>query len=169
MRLSGLDDSACVHHIHTLADRECDTKVVGDQDHPKLVPITKSREKFENFFLCCDIERRRRLVGDQNLGVLGDRRCDTHSLTHASGKFEGVELEHGRVDDADLCEHAFGLTTSASPRSGRPRSSRDRAVTCTPTRCSGLSIVNGSCITTATSEPRSRRRSPSPSRASVAH
>ena len=60
-------------------------------------------EELEDLRLHGDVERRRRLVGDQEIGPIGERHRDHHPLALPAGELVGIGAEPlGWVDDADL-------------------------------------------------------------------
>ena len=71
---------ARVHHIDPVDDAGHDSEVVRDQDERHAQFRPQSLEQFEDLRLDRDIERRRRLVGDQHLGVDRQRAGDHHAL-----------------------------------------------------------------------------------------
>ena len=63
----------------------------------------RSLSSFEDLRLHGDVERGRRLVGDQKIGAIGERHGDHHPLALAAGELVGIGAESlGRIDDADL-------------------------------------------------------------------
>ena len=80
-----LDDLAGVHHGHLVDHLRHDAEVVGDQEdrHPEL--LAEVLHQLEDLGLHGDVERRRGLVGDQELGVAAQRHPDHHALAHAAG------------------------------------------------------------------------------------
>ena len=102
----------------------------------------------EDLGLHGDVERRRRLVGDQHLGVVGDRHRDHHALAHAAGELVRVLLGAlVRLRDADDVEQVDRLAVrrrlrrvlvgaGSSRRSGRRSSAPGSAPTAGPGRSS---------------------------------
>ena len=64
----GLDDLAGVHDRDAVGDLVDDSEVVGDQDHAHPELVAQAGEQVEDLGLDRDVERGRRLVGDQQLG-----------------------------------------------------------------------------------------------------
>ena len=60
--------------------------VMGDEDEGHAGLALQPEEEVEDLRLDGDVERRGRLVGDQELRVAGDRHGDHHALAHAAGK-----------------------------------------------------------------------------------
>ena len=80
-----LDDLAGVHHRDLVDHLRHDAEVVGDQEdrHPEL--LAEVLHQLEDLGLHGDVERGRRLVGDQELRVAAQRHADHHALAHAAG------------------------------------------------------------------------------------
>ena len=100
-----LDDPAGVHHEHALAEARDDAEVVGDQHgrHAGLAP--QPAQQLEDLRLHRDVERGRRLVGDQQRRVAEQRDRDHHALAHAARELVGVEVDApGGGRDADQVE-----------------------------------------------------------------
>ena len=87
---SHFDLTACVHHDHSVRDAGYHSEVVGDQHDRRVGPVLDPLEDFEDLRLDRHVERGRRFVGDQELGLVGNRHRDHRSLAHASGKLVGV-------------------------------------------------------------------------------
>ena len=49
-------------------------------------------DQIEDLGLDRDVERRRRLVGDQQLRLVGERHRDHHALAHAAGELVRIPL-----------------------------------------------------------------------------
>ena len=78
-----LADLAIAHDHDVVRDLADDREVVGDEQHRHLVPTLQLRNQVQDLLLNRNVERRRRLVGDQELGLAGDRHRD---LTAAAGR-----------------------------------------------------------------------------------
>ena len=81
-RLLGL--AAGIEHEHTVGEVGDDPEVVGDHDDRRPQGVADLAHQVEDPRLGGQIERGRRLVGDQQLGVTGDRHRDHHTLPHAA-------------------------------------------------------------------------------------
>ena len=77
-----LDDLAGVHHDDVVCRLGDDAHVVGDDDHRHVVALAQVFEDVEDLRLDGHVERRRRLVGDQQLRVAGEGDRDHHALPH---------------------------------------------------------------------------------------
>ena len=104
-RAPRLDDLALGHDIHALGHAPDDAEIVGDQKHGHVQLALETGEKLENLRLDGDIEGRRRLVGDQQVRLVGERHGDHDALALAAGKLVGIGAEPAfRVLDAHLVE-----------------------------------------------------------------
>ena len=66
----------------------------------------KRREQLEDLRLDRHVERGRRLVGDEQRGLAGERHRDHHALPHAAGELVRVGVDAGlRRRDADELQH----------------------------------------------------------------
>ena len=104
-RRPALDDPARVHHRDVVAHLGDDPQVVRDDDdgHPELV--LQPHDELEDLRLHRDVERGRRLVGDQEARLVGERHRDHRALAHAAGELvrEGVDAALG-LGDPDRAE-----------------------------------------------------------------
>ena len=121
-----------------------------------------AREQVEDLRLHRDVERGGRLVGDQQLGLAGERDGDRHPLAHAAGKLVRILAQPllGRRD-ADLGQQLDRARRVAAAVS-RPRWACSVSTIWVPMVSTGLSEVIGSWNTTASSGPRSRRSASAP-------
>ncbi len=65
---------------------------MGDEHHGLLVLLPDVQQLFLQQQLVLRVERRERLVHQQNFGIVGERACDRHALTHAAGKLVWIIL-----------------------------------------------------------------------------
>ena len=100
-------DLAAVHHRHAIARLGDDGEVVGDeQDRGVLLPLLHLQHQVENLRLDRHVERRRRLVGDQQVGVQRERHGDHDALPLPPGELMRILLHpRSAVGDADQVEH----------------------------------------------------------------
>ena len=107
--------------IDVVAELGDDAEIVRDQDHGGAELGSQARDQLEDLRLDGDVERRRRLVGDQQLRVVDQRHRDHHALAHAAGQLV-------RIARASRSGVAGCRPPSASRRRGaRPRRRRDVA------------------------------------------
>ena len=79
-----LDDPSGVHHRHTVRHFGDDAEVVGDQKQRKLEARFQIAQQVENLRLDRDVERGRRLVGDEERRVAGERERDEGALAQTA-------------------------------------------------------------------------------------
>ena len=98
-------DHAAVHHVHALAHARDDAEVVRDQDERGVAIRDERAQQVEDLRLDRHVERGRRLVGDQELRLAGERHRDHRALAHAAGELMRV-VGHAvaRRRDPDLVE-----------------------------------------------------------------
>ena len=125
---TGLDDLAGVHDVHAVGVARHHAEVVGDDDDRGAELLRQPRHDLEDLRLDRHVERRGRLVGEQELRVAGQRHRDHHALAHAAGELVRVVVEAARP-----------------PRECRPsRAVRRRAprpLACRDSRCSSSASV----------------------------
>ena len=98
-----LDDLALLHHADSVGELAHDAEVVGDEEHCHAEPRLQLLEKLEDLRLHGDVERGGRLVGDQEIGLVGERHRDHHALALAAGQLMRIALQPRlRLGDADL-------------------------------------------------------------------
>ena len=101
----GLDDTAMAHHGHTIGITADDGQVVADQQQRQAAARFLGGKEFQYLRLDGHIERRGRLIGDQELGVVGQRDGDHHALALPAGKLVRKRIQTmRRIRKADLLE-----------------------------------------------------------------
>ena len=97
---------AGVHHhnrIHEVGDH---AQVVGDQDDRGAQLLLQPPHQVENLRLYRHVQRGGRLIGDQQLGMAGQRHGDHRALAHAAGKLVRIGLRAAcGIGNADQLEH----------------------------------------------------------------
>ena len=78
-----LDLAARVHDDDAVGDVRDDAEVVRDQDDRGPETLAQLTQEVEDAGLDRHVQRRGRLVGDQDLRVAGERHRDHHALPHA--------------------------------------------------------------------------------------
>ena len=108
-----LDDPPGVHHRDVVGHLGDHAEVVGDDHdrHPELA--LQAFEQREDLRLHGHVERRRRLVGDQQLRLVGERHRDHRALAHAAGELVRVLVDAPRA--------GRGCPTSPSSSTARSR------------------------------------------------
>ena len=114
-------------------------------------------EQLEDLRLDRDVERGRRLVGDQQIRLARERHRDHHALPHAARQLVRIRVDAllGRRD-ADQLEH-LDRDRRAPRRFDLPWCSRTASATWSPTVNTGLSDVIGSWKIIAIRLPRIAR------------
>ncbi len=132
-------------------------QIVGDEDKPGIVRLLQAADQRHDMRLGGDVERGRRLVGDDEGGIAGEGHGDEDALAHAARKLERIALEElvGRRQP-HLLERARrrGRRRSAGATPSRARCSANWR----PIVSTGLSAESGSCGTKAMRSPSSARR-----------
>ncbi len=105
-----LDDLARVHDVDAVGHVAHHAQIVGDEQHRHAALLLQLLEQLQDLRLDGDIERGGGLVGDQQVGLVGERHGDHHPLTLAAGELIGVGVEAllglGEADLAQQLEHA---------------------------------------------------------------
>ena len=91
--MPALDDAAVLHHHDAVGHVGDHTHVVGDQHDACVDPLAQVAHQLEDLGLDGHVECRGGLVGDQQLGLAGQRLRDHRALPLATGELvrEGVE------------------------------------------------------------------------------
>ena len=85
-----LHDPPGVHDGDPIRHRRDHAEIVRDQQHREATFAPFTMEELQDLDLDGHVQRRRRLVGDQNVGIAAERGGDHHALRHAAGELEGV-------------------------------------------------------------------------------
>ncbi len=88
-----LDDLALVHHHDAVGEVGDHAHVVGDEDDRRVEGVPQFPQEREDLGLHGDVERGRRLVGDDHLRVARDGDGDDDALTQTARELVGVLLE----------------------------------------------------------------------------
>ena len=91
-----LGDPAGVHDGDLVGRLRDDAEVVRDEDDGGAVLALELADQVEDLRLDGDVERRRRLVGDQDLGLEDERHRDHHALAHPAGELVRVARRAAR-------------------------------------------------------------------------
>ena len=81
-----LDDPAGVHHRDAVGHFGDDAEVVRDQEQRQAEALLQVAQQIENLRLDRDVERRRRLVGDDERRIARQRDRDQRALAQAAGE-----------------------------------------------------------------------------------
>ena len=103
--LALLDDAAMLHHADRVGETAHEPEVVRDEQHRHAVGFLKPLEQRENLRLNSDVERGGRLVGDQQIGLVGERHGDHDALTLAARELMRIGAQPRlRIRDADFTQ-----------------------------------------------------------------
>ena len=114
--LGRLDDLAEVHDHHPVGDVAHDVQVVRDEDVGEAEVALQVLEQVQDLRLHRDVERRDRLVADDQLRVDGERARDADALALAAGELvrEAVVVLGVQADDLEqLLDAALDLRVGA--------------------------------------------------------
>ena len=103
-----LGDPAEVHHRHPVADVLDDAHVVGDEDVGQPELALELLEQVQDLRLDRDVERRHRLVADDEVGLEDERAGDADALALAAGELVRVAPRVVRLE-ADQVHHLGDL------------------------------------------------------------
>ena len=98
-----LDDGSRLHHRQTIGDMANHRQVVADDDVGKIEACLQIHQQVENLGLDRDVERRDRLVGDDQLGPGDQRASDRNALALAARELMGIFVEIAGIE-ADIGE-----------------------------------------------------------------
>ena len=108
---TGLDDLARRHDADLVGHLADDRQIVGDQQQRHAKAIAQILQKLQDVRLDRHVERRRRLVGDQHVGLVGDRHRDHDPLALAARELVRIGAEPAlgirQIDQAQQFEGAL--------------------------------------------------------------
>ena len=105
----GFHDHAAAHHGDPVRQVGHDAHVVGDQDDRAVQLVAQVAHEVQDFGLDRHVEGRGGFVGDQQLGIAGQRLGDHGALPLAAGELVGVGAERLlRVRQLHELKHAQG-------------------------------------------------------------
>ena len=105
VRRAALDDLAIGHHAHPVRHLAHDAEIVGDEQHRHVEFRFELEQQVEDLRLDGHVERGGRLIGDQQVRLVGERHGDHHPLPLAARELMRIGVEAAfRVLDADLVE-----------------------------------------------------------------
>ena len=90
-----LDDLALRHHADLVGDLAHDAEVVGDEQHRHAEAGLELLQQLQDLRLHRDVERGGRLVGDQEIGLVGERQRDHDALALAARELVRVARRAG--------------------------------------------------------------------------
>ncbi len=80
-----LDDLAAIHDADHVRDAPHDAEIVGDEQQAHAEPRANFRQQGQDLRLHGDVERRGRLIRDQQIRLVCERHRDHDPLTLAPG------------------------------------------------------------------------------------
>ena len=87
-----------------------DAEIVGDEHDGHAETLLQRAQQIEDLRLDGHVERRRRLVGDQEIRLVGERHGDHDALALAAGHFMRIAVDaafgFGNADELEQFEHA---------------------------------------------------------------
>jgi hypothetical protein len=102
-------DPARVHHRDPVGDVGHHAEVVGNEDHGSARLLAQVAHALQDLGLDRDVQRRGRLVSDQNRRVARERERDHHPLAHAARELVRVAVDPlARPRDAHPFEQLHG-------------------------------------------------------------
>ena len=117
-----LDDEAAVHDGEVLAHEAGDGEVVGDEQQRQVALTAQLVEQAQDGHLRRHVERRRRLVGDQQPRFLGQGDGDGDALAHAAGELVRVALQPvAGVEHAEPLQQGDDVAIDVGPRAAGVR------------------------------------------------
>src|ERR1700682_147514 len=97
LRFRGLDDDAEIHHGDAVGDVLHDREVVRDKDVSGAKPVLQVTQQVQNLRTDRDIQRRYRLVTDDEFRFDRERPSNGDALALAAGKFVRVAARKARL------------------------------------------------------------------------
>ena len=141
--VGAFDDTARIHDQHLVGHRGHDAEIVGDQQKRGAHVDLQVVQKAQDLGLYGDVERRRRLVGDDDAGGAAERGRNEYALPHPAAEMVRVVM--------DAAAGSATPTRVSSSTAFRSASTRDIgwwacrvSVICWPMVSAGLSEVSGS-------------------------
>ena len=105
LRRTLLDDLALGHDADTVGDPPHDVEIMRDEEHRHPGLGLEPGEQFQNLRLHGHVQRSCRLVGDEEIRLVGERRGDHDTLPLPAGKLVRIGAKPAfRLADADLGE-----------------------------------------------------------------
>ena len=126
-----LDDAAGIHHGDPPAHVGDQPEIVADHQDGGALGGAQLGHQVDDLGLHRDVERRGRLVGDQQLGPAGQRNGDHDPLAHAAGELVRI------IADAPLGRGHADLAQAPPRRDPSPRSSQRPRAARTSRRSAG--------------------------------
>ena len=103
----GFNDFSTVHNRDTITDTCHNTKIMRNHDNTGINFLLQMGNQFQNLCLYGHIQRRCRLIRDNDFRITGECDCNDDTLPHATGKLMRILSYSGfRRRNANL-SHQF--------------------------------------------------------------
>ena len=162
-----LDDRPGIHHRHVVGHFRDHAHVVGDEQDRHAELSLQPAHQVEDLRLDGDVERGRRLVGDQQCRIADQRQGDHRPLAHAAGQLVRIVVDARRCAPGSRPAPASRARACGAPRRRGSLCSSSISPIWSPMVNSGLSDDIGSWKIIAISAPRSARMAASVSAGQV--
>ncbi len=93
VRFVGFNDLTVTHDINPIRKPADDPEIMRDEDHGHAEPFLQICQQVEYLCLNGDVERRRRLVSDQNIRFVGKRHGNHDTLTLSAWKLIRIAVD----------------------------------------------------------------------------
>ena len=131
-----LDDPAEVHHRHPVGDVPRQPEVVADHERGQAELVAQAQEQLQDLAAHRRVERRHRLVGDEDLRPQREGAGDDHPLLLSAGELVGVAVEE--LSPAVACPPAPAPRRRAGSGPPAARGAASPSATASWTFCRGL-------------------------------
>ncbi len=102
---AGLDHRAVLHHADPVGVAPHDRQVVADQQQSEAAGGFLGCQQLQDLRLDGHVQGGRRLIGDQQRGVVGQCHRDHHPLPLSAGQLMRIGIEPvGRIGKPDLVQ-----------------------------------------------------------------
>ena len=117
-----LDKAAEVHHADTVGDMADDGEVVGDEHQREVEAILEVDEEVDDLRLDRHVERRDRLVGEDDGRLDGQRPGQADALALAAGELVRIAVGGvgGKPDEAEQLVYPSGDVVAVGRAAARP-------------------------------------------------
>ena len=87
------DDLAGVEHRHVVAQMRGQPELMGDEQNPGAVLALQIAQEPDDVDLGGRVERRRRLVGDDEVGLADEGEREQHARAHAARQLKRILID----------------------------------------------------------------------------
>ncbi len=135
---AALDDAAGIHDRDAVGDLGSDAEIVRHEDHAHAQLALQPPQQDQHLHLHGRVERRRRLVGEQQARLARQRHRDHRALPQAARQFVRVGVEpalRGRdAHEVEQLQRPGARRQRGRPRYGGARPRRSAVRSCRPDR-----------------------------------